>query len=375
MNILHLNTHLDLGGISSYLETLGKALIKKGHRVSILSGGGSKIPAFERNGIRCFSLPIRTKSEIHPKLFWAMPAVVRMVRNVKFDILHAHTRVSEVLACVVSRMTDIPFVSTAHGFYKSRFGRKLFPCWGERVIAVSSLVAEELQKTHGVLPAKIRVVNNAIDMEGLEKRLRAQNPAAVRAEHRIPEKAFVIGCIARLVRDKGQEYLVQALSRLTKEIPNSYLLLVGNGPEKERLEALVAELGLGSRVCMIPGVEDTTAVLSALDVFVHPATYREGFGLAIAEALAARKPVILTKIPALDTLFRNGEDALLVPPKDTEALTRAILELARDAERSGALADKGYEKVSMLCRAERQADEMDNIYQEVLREHGQGKKA
>ena len=375
MNILHLNTHLDLGGISSYLETLGKALTKKGHRVSVLSGGGSKVPEFERSGIRCFSLPIRTKSEVHPKLLKALPEVMRIVREEKFDILHAHTRVTQVLAWAVSRGTGVPFVSTAHGFYKARLGRKLFPCWGERVVAVSPLVAEELQNTHDVSPAKIRVVHNAIDIEGLEKRLRAQDPAAIRTENKIPKSAFVIGCIARLVRDKGQEYLVQALGRLTKEVLDPYLLLVGDGPEKERLEVLVARLGLESRVRMISGVEDTTAVLSTLDVFVHPATYREGFGLAIAEALAAKKPVVLTKIPALDTLFRQGVDALLVPPKDAEALAQAILELSRDPEKSRGLAAKGYEKVSVLCRADRQADEVESLYQEVLHDHGQRKKA
>ena len=350
-------------------------MTKKGHHVSILSGGGSKVPVLEQNGIRCFSMDIRTKSEIHPKLFMAVPEVTRLVRAEKIDILHAHTRVTQVLAAAVSRSTGVPFVSTAHGFYRSRLGRRLFPCWGERAVAISPLVAEDLQKSHGVLPAKIRVVHNAIDFEGLEKKLKAHDPAAVRAQYGIPKNAFVMGCISRLVRDKGQEYLVEALSLLTKEIPNSFLLLVGDSREKERLDALIARLGLGPRVKMISGVVDTTAILSAIDLFVHPATYREGFGLAIAEALAAQKPVILTKIPALDTLFRQGVDAVLVPPKDPRALADAILEIFRDAERSRTLAAEGYQKVSLLCRAERQADEIESIYQEVLSEYGQGKKA
>ena len=288
MNILHLNTHLDLGGITSHLETLGKALIKKGHRFSILSGGGLKIPALEQNGIRCFSLPIRTKSEIHPKLFAAIPRIARIIREEKFDILHAHTRVTQVLACALSCVTGVPFVSTAHGFYKARLGRKIFPCWGERVVAVSPLVAEELQKTHGIPLTKIRVVNNAVDIEDFEKRLRAHDGRKVRSENGIPDKSFVIGCISRLVRDKGQEYLVQALGLLTQKIPDSFLVLVGDGREKMRLETLVMKLGLNSRVKMISGVVDTTAILSSIDLFVHPATYREGFGLAIAECACLR---------------------------------------------------------------------------------------
>ena len=375
MNILHFNTHLDLGGITSYLETLGKALKKKGHKVSLLSGGGSKIPVFERNGIRCFVFPIRTKSEVHPRLWKAVPGIVRMVRKEKFDVLHAHTRVTQVLASAVSGLTGVPSISTAHGFYKPRLGRKLFPCWGERVVAVSPLVAEELQKTHGVPAPRIRVVNNAVDLEDFERRLRAHDPAKVRSENGIPEKAFVIGCISRLVKDKGQEYLVEALARLVKEIPSAFLVLVGNGREKERLEALILKLGLGGHVRMIAGIEDTASILPAIDVFVHPATYREGFGLAIAEAMVAKKPVVLTKIPALDTLFQDGVDALLVPPKDAGALSRAITGLFGDPEKARHLAGKGHEKVTALCRAERQADEIEAVYREVLAEHGKRKKA
>lgn len=306
-----------------------------------------------------------------------------MVREEKFELLHAHTRVTQVLAWALSRVTGVPFVSTAHGFYKPRLGRKMFPCWGERVVAVSPLVAEELQKTHGVPAAKIRVVNNAVDIEDFEKRLRSHDSRKVRTENGILPaeggsasggKAFVIGCISRLVRDKGQEYLVQALDLLTKEIPGSYLVLVGDGREKMRLETLITKLGLSSRVKMISGVVDTTAVYSSIDLFVHPATYREGFGLAIAEAILAGKPVILTKIPALDTLFQNGVDAVLVPPKDPEALARAILAIFNAPEKAKRIADTAYEKVSALCRSERQADEIERIYQEVLVERGQRKK-
>ncbi len=366
LNILHLNTHLNLGGISSYLETLGKALTKKGHRVAILSGGGSKIPAFEQNGIRCFSFPIQTKSELHPKLYLSLSKIVRLVRQEKFNILHAHTRVTEVLAYWISRITGVPFISTAHGFYKPRWGRKIFPCWGERVVAVSALVAEELQSVHRVDLSKITVVNNAIDIEDFEKRLESQNPAKIRSENDIPEKTFVIGCISRLVRDKGQEYLIQAMSRLTKDMPNLFLILVGDGREKTRLDSLVNKLNLGSRVRMISGVHDTTAILSVIDVFVHPATYREGFGLAIAEALVAKKPVILTKIPALESLFQDNVNAVLVRPKDSEALGVALLDLFRNPAKAKTVAAQGYEMVSTLYRAERQADQMEVIYRQVL---------
>ena len=237
-HVLHLTTHLNLGGISSYLVVLGAALARRGHRVSVASSGGQKTADLEAAGIRCFEFPIRTKSELHPKLLLAVPALVSLVKNEKVDLLHAHTRVTQVLAHRVARRAGVPYVTTAHGFYKARWGRRLFPCWGERAVAVSELAADELEKTHGVAKEKITVVHNALDIPGTEARLSRHDARKVRAGYSVPEGAFVVGCISRLVRDKGQEYLIEAARKLVPDMPRLVVLIVGDGREKARLATL-----------------------------------------------------------------------------------------------------------------------------------------
>jgi glycosyltransferase involved in cell wall biosynthesis len=364
--ILHLSTHLNLGGITSWLLTAAPALQKRGHTVAVAAGSDEAAAAFAARGVRVFRFNIRTKSELHPKVLFALPGLAGLVKRERFDVLHAHTRVTQVLAKLVSAWTGVPFVSTAHGFYRPRLGRRLFDAWGARVVAVSPLVADELARTHRVAAGRIRVVSNAVDRVSLEERLSVQDRAAVRGSLGIPADAFVVTSISRLVRDKGQEYLVEAAALLAGELPGLHAVILGDGREKPALEALVRARGLEGRVHLVPAVPDVTGILAATDVFAHPATYREGFGLSIAEAMVARKPVVATDIWAINTLLQSGRQALLVPPKDARALADAVRFLAGRPEEARALAERAYRFTSEVSSLDRMAEALENVYREAV---------
>jgi glycosyltransferase involved in cell wall biosynthesis len=366
LNILHLTTHLNIGGISTYILMLGKAMAKKGHRVSVLSSGGEFEKDLGEYKIQSHCFPIRTKSEIHPKLWWALPGILKLVRKEKFDVIHAHTRVTQVLAQVVSKISRVPYVSTSHGFFTPNWGRKLFPCWGDRVIAISPLVAEALEKTHHVEKSRIAVVMNAVDREGLEHRLSEKNKAFIRERYGIPKDAVVVGSISRLVEDKGHKHLIRAFQKICKDLPNLFLLIAGDGREKKNLEERIWRYGLSLRVKIVPASRDVAGLLSILDVFVHPATTREGFGLSIAEAMIAKIPVIVTDIPAVNTIIRDRVNGLVVPPEDPEALAQAISYLIQNHGESRSIAVRGYETATELCRLERQVEETEQVYQKAI---------
>jgi len=365
MNVLHLTTHVDIGGITSYISTLARAMGKRGHRISVVSSGGNAWSRLTRSGVQCYDFPIRTKNELNPKLLWSLPQIVSLVKEEHCDILHAHTRVTQVMAQFVSKLTGVPVVSTAHGFYKPNLGRRLFPAWGERVVAISALVADSLQNEHHIGPEKIRIIHNAIDIEVFTRRLGQQDRDWLRQRYGIPKDSFVVGSVSRLVRDKGHEYLIEAVRRLVKDRPELFLLIVGDGRERAALTKRSSEM-LGGRVKMIAGVQDTTAVLKMMDVFAHPATWREGFGLSIAEAMIAKVPVIATDIPAINTLLKDGENGRVVAPKDAAALASAINDLASDPAYARLLGQKGHDMAASICQSERMAGEMETLYREVL---------
>jgi glycosyltransferase involved in cell wall biosynthesis len=364
--ILHLTSHIDIGGITSWLLTATPGLAQRGHSVAVASGGGAMAPVFEQKGVRVFEFPVRVKSELHPALYASLPGLFALVRRERFDILHAHTRVTQLLAAFLSRLNGVPTVTTAHGYYKKRLSRRLFGFWGSRVIAVSPLVAQALHETHGVDPARVRVVPNAVDGEGLRRRLSAVDRVITRRIWGFDENSLVLASVSRLVEDKGHAYLIDAVDSLKKEMPHLALLILGDGRERAALQERIHRAGLESRVKLLPAVPDIAPVLSAADVFVHPATYREGFGLSLAEAMIAGKPVIVTDIPAVNSIIVDRVNGLVVAPKSAAALAKAIRFMAAHPVETRGLAEKGRADAERLASCETMLDGLEAVYCEVL---------
>jgi glycosyltransferase involved in cell wall biosynthesis len=159
---------------------------------------------------------------------------------------------------------------------------------------------------------------------------------AARTYFRIPLKAFVIGLVGRLDRQKGQRELIQALPEVMKQVPQARVMIVGDETKddpgmRSELEALVTGMGLGSVVRIMPPTSDVNAFLSAVDLFVMP-SHSETYGLVLLEAMAKQLPVIATRSGGVPDLVRDGVSGLLVEPKNVEQLSHAIIRLASDPQ-------------------------------------------
>lgn len=365
MKILLLTTHVDLGGIGMYVFSLAKGLMQRGHEVCVVSSGGDMLPLFNANKIKHIAIDIRTKSEISPKVFSAYRKVLRIAQSEKAEIIHAHTRVTQVLAHLVSRRTRLPYITTCHGFFKPRLFRKIFPCWGRRCIAISEAVGEHLANDFKVDRKRFVIVHNGVEMERFDPRkFSGQDKAAFKINYHLNPAAPLIGTVARFSSIKGQRYLILAMNRIHQENPAVQLLLVGDGPEKDRLARMVQELGLTNNVFFIPSTLDTSVPLSILDVFVFPSLL-EGLGLAIIEAQAMGVPVVATDVGGIYTLVKDGINGFLVPPKDSQSLARAILNLLNDKELAGTFAQKAREQAKQQFNLHQMTAEIEKVYMEV----------
>lgn len=367
MNILHLTTHLNRGGISKYILSLGGALRERGHRVYVASSGGETEDELKTAGIILKTLPIRTKSELSPKIYRSLPELIHWIMNQKIDLVHAHTRITQVMAFWLHWLTRKPFVTTAHGFYKRRLGRRILPAWGERAIAISDAVATDLQESHRVHSNRIRLVYNGLNLEELVQNFLRYDPVLVRREYGFSEDASVVGIIARLVPDKGHEYLIQSVKMLESEIPSLQLLIVGDGRYRDNLEQLARRLNLSNRIYFTGNLKDVSKPLAAIDVFAMPAVWREGFGLSIVEAMACQKPVIVTNIWALNTLIQNRVNGILVEPRNVEDLAHAIRLILKDLALKEKIGKAGQETAQKRFSLDRMVQEVETVYEEVLR--------
>lgn len=152
----------------------------------------------------------------------------------------------------------------------------------------------------------------------------------MRAHLGIKHDEFVIAAVGRLVRGKGYDVLLRALSQIpTSDRPT--LLLAGDGNERQFLENLSTKLGVSEQTRFLGFQTDVRPILWSADVFVHvPVNFPEGTPNAILEAMAAGLPVIASKVGGIPEVVRDGETGLIVPPNEPKALAEAINKLRQD---------------------------------------------
>ncbi|MEW5895706.1 MAG: glycosyltransferase family 4 protein [Candidatus Omnitrophota bacterium] len=362
MKILFLTTHFNTGGITNYIMTLSSQMVRDGHHVIVVSSGGNCVEGLEGPGTRHVEMSIRTKSVFSPKLIRAAFRIKQLIRDENIEIIHANTRVTQWLACLVSSMTGVPYVSTCHGFFRPRFFRKIFPCWGKKVIAISDQVGEHLTKDFGVDSGRVAVIRNGIDLDRF-------SPVTKDARRALQMKAGfdgvkIIGIVARLADVKGHHILIDAVRIMRGSIPRIRLLIVGEGKEETRLRRQVEKLGLSDIVLFQPIVNRTSEILQLLDCFVSP-SLKEGLGLSVMEAQASGLPVVASRTGGIPSLIEDGITGVLVEPGNVDMLVDKMITVLNDDEFCDALARNARQKAEREYGAEMMAEKTMEVYQSL----------
>ncbi|MGY4391417.1 glycosyltransferase [Streptomyces virginiae] len=308
---LHIITGLGVGGAEQQLRLLLRHMPMQCD-VLTLTNPGPVAEGLRADGVRVVHLGMRGNRDLG-----ALPRLVKFIRRGRYDLVHTHL----YRACVYGRLAarlagTAATVATEHSLGEGEIEgrplsggvRRLYLAserLGAATVAVSDTVAARLEGW-GVPAARVHVVPNGI--EAVRFRFDEGVRRATRARTGLPERAFVVGGVGRLVPGKRFDALVRAVAAL----PGAHLLLAGDGPERAGLRRLAAELGAQSRIHLLgerdplgdsadgrtPGIP---ALLAAMDVFVSPSR-EEAFGLAVVEALAAGLPVLHVTCPAIDDL-------------------------------------------------------------------------
>lgn len=365
MKILLLTTHLDFGGISIYCVSLAKALTQMGHSVTIASSGGVLLEELKNCGIQHIQLNIRTKSELSPLLLKAFIKLDRIFKTDAPQIIHAHTRITQVLACMIYKKTGIPYVSTCHGFFRPHLGRKVFGFWGKKVIAISEAVREHLVNDLKVKKDDICLIHNGIDIKKFQGHAASDRQKTAYKSRLGIKEGPVVGIIARLAPIKGHKFLLLAAKEILKEYPNLQILIIGDGPSKKELIELTMSLGLGKNTFIEASAINTALPLSIMDVFVLPSV-QEGLGLSAMEAMASGVPVIGSNVGGIYSLIKDGQTGLLVPPQDPASLAAAVLRLLKDRAFALKMARAANELIKEKFSLEQMAKKIEMVYKEVI---------
>ena len=366
MRILLLTTHLNIGGISTYVVSLAKALKDKGEEVFVASSGGVLVSELTQEGISHIKINIRTKSELSPKTFRAIFEISRLVKKLDIDIIHAHTRVTQIVGFFVSRLRRIGFVTTCHGFFRRNLGRILLPAWGDRVIAISEAVEGYLIKDFGVNRNKIALVYNGIDVKKFLKDFSDKERDELKDSFGLRKDHSIIGTIARFTPDKGHDVLLYALFDILKQKPNVQLVFVGDGKERYKIQDIVERLGLSENVIFVKSQINTVSVFAAMDVFMFAPRRKEGLGLVLLEAMASGRPVVATNVGGVGTIVQDGINGFLVGPSKPELLVEPTIRLLKDKELYKKMSQAGRECVVQKFSINGMADKVDRLYKEII---------
>jgi len=325
---------------------------------------GRTLQRLREVGIRVTVIPLRDDESTVREL-------AAYLRRREIEILHAHLFRAELLGTRAAREAGTPVVvATAHSS-RVRSPADIAALAAvtpsiDRLIVPSAAMAAKV-RAEGRGAAKITVVPNGVDLDRFSPHRSSQDMAALRAALGVPPDAFLIGVVARLELEKGHRYLLEALPAIIEAVPNAWLLVVGEGSQADALRAQVQSLPLPARErVVIAGFQThVEAVTQTLDVAVMP-SLREAQGLALLEAMAARRPVVASAVGGIPDTIRDGVDGLLVPPAQPDALAAAAIRLARDPHLWDRIAASGRARVEDRFSVATSVKRVEAIYEEEL---------
>ena len=360
--VLYIVTKSVWGGAQRYVYDLATSLPKDKFEAVVAAGGNG--PLFEmlgREGIRTIQIPA-FRRDINPlKECAAFFQLFKVYASERPDIIHLNSSKAGGLGALAAFIYKFLPPTTYHplpkviftvhgwGFLENRawitkkiilFISRLSSLFQDKVILLDRVDFAAAEK---FIPArKLVLIPNGIKEIDFLARADARALLAQKIEHPIAQDTVLIGTIAELTKNKGLRYLIDAISL----IPDSLflLLIIGDGEDRSRLEKQIADAKLQDHVSLAGFISHANQYLKALDVFVLP-SLKEGLPYVIMEAMAAGLPVIATNVGGMPDMIADGDVGILVPPKDSQALAKAIETLAANPEKRMALGMRAQETI------------------------------
>lgn len=349
--IVHVVEDMRVAGMERAVQTF--ALLAKaaglGVKVVCTSSGGDIADELEGQGVPVERLEDAGVRETSRAVAAAKPFVVHT---------HGAARVVGRLAARLAGAEGV--VHHLHGTQPFGLKQRLFELAlpADAYLACSEFVRRDFQRQAGV--AEVEVLHNAVDAQRF--RFSEESRQAIRAELGVGEQRPIIASVGRLVPDKGQAVLLDALASVLSERPDALLVVVGDGVGRAELESSAARFGDAVRFVGVR--EDVAALLCACDVYAQPSIRREGLGLAALEALACERAVVASAVEGLGEAV--GDAGVLVPPGNVDALASAILELLAQPQRRASLGRRGRERVVARFSTELVGEKLLAVYRRIL---------
>ena len=369
IRVLELVVSTQLGGGPAHVRDLIAGLPREEFKITVAGPGGGPLAEVYRGlGADFVDLPLDRLSLLNFR------RVHRLIRNRNIHVVHSHGKGAGLYGRVGAWFARVPAVHTFHGIHYADYAP--VPGWAylslerrlastsETLIHVSSGQAQEAQRLKLAPTDRTQIIVNATDY--VRVRALAEKQPLSREALKLPPKGPVLGTVARLDPVKALDVLVESFALLAPRWPEARLLIVGDGPERGRVESLALARGVQDRVVFAGFLPDAPRCLPVMDLYVS-ASRREGLPLSLLEAMSCGLPVLATRVSGHEEVVVHDHTGLLVAPDDPAALADAAAALLGDPERRRRMGEAGRERVERDLSVSRMVAATAAVYRAAAR--------
>jgi glycosyltransferase involved in cell wall biosynthesis len=371
--VFYLVDSFDVGGTETQAVELALRIGAAGYEVT-LGSLRAQGPLLERlRGTAVVVEEFHPRGGIDsPRGIYQLLRLSWFLRRGRFDVVHTHDLWSNLMGVPAARLAGVPvIVSSQRDLAHLDWYQGNRRVWLRRiqnlsgvVLANSTPVREALIAEDGFAPSKLRVIRNGVDIEKFQ--------VSSEREVLFPDvgDGKLIVLVGNMHSDvKGHPWLIASAPAVLREFPSTRFVLVGDGEKRESFANQVTELGLSRNFLFLGRRSDIPQILSSCDIAVLPSR-AEGLPNAVLEYMAARLPVVLSRVGGNEELVQDGLTGLLVPPEDSAALSAAFLRYLRNPEQARRMAQSGHEFVAGNFSFDRLVREVDELYSALMVERG-----
>ena len=360
IRVLHPITRLIIGGAQENTMLTAQLLRQEGWEVDIVSGPqtgseGSLIESVQERGIPLVLEPTLVR-EVNPvKDLLAVWRLAQLMRQGNYTIVHTHSSKAGIVGRWAAKLAGVPvIVHTVHGWGHHERQHPLiraYYIWLEKLtlpITDKLIVVSSLNIEKGLADGIGKLANYVVIRSGIELD-RFGHPqvsrAATRAAWGIPQDAVVIGSVTRLSPQKAPLDFVQAAAQIAQRYPQTYFMMVGDGPLRSEVEALAAQVGIADRLVLTGLRRDVPELMAAFDLFALSSLW-EGLPRVLPQAMATSLPIVATACDGSTEAITEGVNGFLAPPGEPAVLAERLCRLLEDPTLAKQMGAAGYARVA-----------------------------
>ncbi len=358
---------MELGGQEYATLALVEGLRDRGHVVTLVVRAGSLLQAIaNERGVPCHTITM--SKSFYP---WAVLQLCTIIREKQVDVIHTHGSPDNwigALAAWFSRSKPIVVLARHKStpIAKHAINWVLYHQLVDRIVLTGGeSLRRRLVADHGFPEHHVVAIPTGADVERFSP---STERISFREELGVGLNDCLIGSVCFLRSYKGLDYFIEAAAIIVKQSSLCRFVVVGDGPERERVEKKITELQLCDRFVLVGHREDVPNIMAALDIFVVSSIAGETLTQTIPQALATETPVVATKIGSIPDIIQHGETGLLVSPCNSQELASQIYALVENPAIGRTMAQKGRKRVEQSFSSQSTVSKNEGLYYQLLHE-------